>query len=256
MAMTSRAAVTIDSLDLGLLLGRVGQTGLDREPGGAEERLLDVDPSEQPVTELPDDRQGLPADASAEHEDDDPRMAGQLRRDAQPVGDDRQLVPAAARLEVAGHGQGGRAGIDHDALAVVHEGGRSGPDARLLVRLEALADLERELRPAVVDGDRAAVGPDEATLGLEGHQVLADRDRRDAELRREVGHPGAAVLLDDPRRCVPVARGRRRRRARRWLGRSRLSSRSDLRQRNRAMKVSIGFRRTVDRTRTQCQEGN
>ena len=34
-------------------------------------------------------------------------------------------------------------------------------------------------------------------LGLEGHEVLADRDRRDAELSGQIADPGASVLLDD-----------------------------------------------------------
>ena len=150
------------ALDLGLLVGRVGQAGLEGEAGGAEERLLDVDPAEQAVAELADDGQRLPADATAEHQDGDPGMAGELRGDAQPVGDDRQLAPAAAGLEVAGDGQGRRARVHDDALAVLDEGGAGGADPGLLVGLEPLADVERELRPAAVDRDRAAVGPDQA----------------------------------------------------------------------------------------------
>ena len=48
-----------------------------------------------------------------------------------------------------------------------------------------------------VDGDRAAVGPDEATLRLEAEEVLADGDRRDAEPGRQLADADAAVLLDD-----------------------------------------------------------
>src|SRR6185295_18713107 len=56
-------------LDLGLLVGRIREARLEGEPGGTEERLLDIDPAEEPVAELADDRERLPADATAEHED-------------------------------------------------------------------------------------------------------------------------------------------------------------------------------------------
>ena len=52
--------------------------------------------------------------------------------------------------------------------------------------------------PAPVDDDRAAVGAHETAIGLEREEVLADRDGRDAELDRQLGDPGAAMLLDDP----------------------------------------------------------
>ena len=100
--------------------------------------------------------------------------------------------------EVAGDVQGGRARVHHDALAVLDELGAGGADARLLVGLEPLADVERQLGPAPVDRDRAAVRPDEAVLALECEEVLADRDRRDAEPQGELGDAGTAVLLDDP----------------------------------------------------------
>ena len=45
--------------------------------------------------ERPDDRQRLPADAAAEHQDGDAGMAGQLRGDPDAVGHDRQPVPRA-----------------------------------------------------------------------------------------------------------------------------------------------------------------
>ena len=156
-----------------------------------------------------------------------------------------------ARLEVARDGQGRRAGIEHDALAVAHERRRGGPDPGLLVRLEALADLERELRAAVVEGDGAAVGPDQAVVGLERHQVLADGDRGDAEPAGEVGHPGAAVLLDDPGDPFlsltgeDVGRGDVG-----WGGHA--SPRGGHAAAKRGdPQVSFAFRRTVGRTRTQ-----
>ncbi len=49
-------------------------------------------------------------------------MAGEFRRDAQSVGHDRQLTPAAACLEMPGDRQRGGAGVEHDALAVAHQG--------------------------------------------------------------------------------------------------------------------------------------
>ena len=63
--------------------------------------------------------------------------------------------------------QRGRAGVHHDALAVLDEGRGGRTDARLLVGLEALADVERELGPAAVDAMRTAVGADQAASRLE-----------------------------------------------------------------------------------------
>ena len=117
-----------------------------------------------------------------------------------------------------------------------------GTDALLLVGLEALADLERELRPAAVDGDRAAVGPDEPMLGFEHDEVLADRDRRHAELGREIGDPGTTLLLDDAGDVFlaftgeDVARG-----GARWIGHASPSVELGIRARG-----FVGFRRTVD----------
>ena len=79
----------------------------------------------------------------------------------------------------------------------MHERGPRAPDEQLLVGLEALADVEGELRPVAVDGDRAAVRADDAGDGLEGDEVLADGDRGDAEPGDEVRDPGTALLLDD-----------------------------------------------------------
>ena len=85
---------------------------------------------------------------------------------------------------------------------------------------------------------------DEAVLGLERDEVLADRDRRDAEPGGQIGDPGAAVLLDDAGRSVPVARGRRRRSGRRSQWRSRLSC-SNAGGGSGHVAVSFGFRGTV-----------
>ena len=65
------------ALDLRLFVGGVGQARFEGEAGRAEERLLDVDPAEQAVPELADDREGLPAHATAEHQDHDARDARQ-----------------------------------------------------------------------------------------------------------------------------------------------------------------------------------
>ena len=126
-----------------------------------------------------------------------PGMPGKLRRDAEAVGDDRQLAPAAARLELASDRERGRAGVHHDALAILHEGCAGGTDDELLVGLEALADVECEFRPAAVDRDRAAVGPDQPAVGLEPDEVLADGDRRDLETGRQLADANTAVLVDD-----------------------------------------------------------
>ena len=91
-----------------------------------------------------------------------------------------------------------------------------------------------------------------AMLGLEHEEVLADRDRGDAELRRQVADPGPAVLLDDagdvllPLAGEDVAAG-----GAGGIGHALLSVR-----RRRTDGVSIGCRRTVDPTRMQCQESN
>ncbi len=81
-AMTSRAAATIERLIWASSSVASAQAGLEREAGGAEERLLDVDPAEQPVAELADDRQRLPADAAAEHQHGDPADARRAPRRA------------------------------------------------------------------------------------------------------------------------------------------------------------------------------
>ena len=161
IAMTSRAAATIDRLIWASSSVASARPDSRVKPGRAEERLLDVDPAEQPVAELADDRQRLPADAPAEHEHRDPGVTGQLRGDPEAVRDDRQLAPAAARLEVASDGERRRARVQDDALAVLDEGRARRADPQLLVRLEPFADLEGELRSAPVDRDRAAVRPDE-----------------------------------------------------------------------------------------------
>ena len=170
-----------------------------REAGGAEERLLDVDPAEQAVAELADDRQRLPADAPAEHQHRDPRRAGQLRGDPQPVGDDGQLAPAAARLELARHGERRRARVHDDALAVVDERSRAGaPIAVLLVLLESLADVERELRAVAVDGEIAP--PCVRTTRRSASSATRSLRMVTVETPNcvgEVAHAGAAVLLDE-----------------------------------------------------------
>ena len=73
IAMTSRAAATIERLIWASSSVASARPDSRVKPGGAEERLLDVDPAEQPVAELADDRQRLPADAAAEHQHGDPR---------------------------------------------------------------------------------------------------------------------------------------------------------------------------------------
>ena len=124
-------------------------------------------------------------------------MAGQLRGEPQPVRDDGQLAPAAAGLELPGDGECGGARVHDDALAVAGRARGRRADPRLLVRLEPLADVERELRPAPVGHDRTAVRPNQAAVSLEGQQVLADRDGGHAEAGGQIAHAGTSVLLDD-----------------------------------------------------------
>ena len=73
-------------------------------------------------------------------------------------------------------------------------GRRGRAHARLLVPLEALADVERGLRAGAARRDGAAVRPDEAGLALEDQEVLPDRDRGDAEARGRGRRPEPGPL--------------------------------------------------------------
>jgi hypothetical protein len=131
-----------------------------------------------------------------------------IQGDPDAVGDDRELVPVRPVLQVARDVERRGAGVEDDALAVLHERGRGRPDAPLLVALEPLANLERGLRPAGRPRcDGAAMGPDHARLSLEDQQVLADRDRGHAELGREVRHPDAPRVGDHLRDLLLALRG-------------------------------------------------
>ena len=68
IAMTSRAAATIERLICASSSVASLRPDSMREPGRPDERLLDVDPAEQPIAQLTDDRQRLPADPAAEHQ--------------------------------------------------------------------------------------------------------------------------------------------------------------------------------------------
>ena len=196
---TSVAARDEQALDLRLLLGRIGETGLEREPRRAHERPLDVDLVEQALAQRAHEAERLPADEARGHRDGDAGMAGELGGDPQAVGDDGQVEPPAARREVPGHRQRRGAGVERDALAVDDHRRSSAADRVLLGSLEALADVERALGTGPAGDHRAAVRPDEAALLLQQVEVLADRDARHAEQAAELGNAGAAVLLDDPR---------------------------------------------------------
>ena len=154
---------------------------------------------EQAVAELADDGQRLPADAPAEHQDADPRVPGELRGEPQAVGDDRQLAPAAARLELAGDGQGRRAGVEHDALAVVDEGRARPP------RCAAFSSAWSRSRISNASSGRlrsTAIAPPwvrtrrwSASSAIRSLRIVTAETPNSG---RQVGHPGAAVLLDDP----------------------------------------------------------
>jgi hypothetical protein len=192
-------AVDHEALDLGLLLGRVGEAGLEREARGAHEGLVDVDLLEQALAERPHDAQRLPADEPARHRDGDPGVPGELRRDPEAVRDDREVQPAATCLEVAGEGEGGGAGVEGDAFAVRDHRRGLPADGLLLGALEALADVEGALRTGPRGRDGTAVRPDEPALQLECREVLADRDAGDAEALRKVRDARSTVLLDEAR---------------------------------------------------------
>ena len=50
-----------------------------------------------------------------------------------------RLAPAADRPQLPGHGEGGGAGVHHDALAIADRAGGRGPDGAFLAGLEPLA---------------------------------------------------------------------------------------------------------------------
>ena len=181
-------------LDLGLFLGRVAQARVDREPGGAHERGLDVDPVEQAVAELADDRHRLPADAATGHQDGDPRRPRQLRGEPKPVGDDGQLAPAAVGPEAPRDGEGRGARVHDDRFAVPDEGRGGRADARLLGLLETLAQVERRFRAMPFRVERAPVRAHDAPFGLEDDEILADRDGRDREAGGQVPDPHATAF--------------------------------------------------------------
>ena len=185
-------------LDLRLLLGRVGQSRLDREAGRAEERAGDVDAPEEPVAPRTDDRQRLPAHAAARHQDRDPVLPGELFGDPDPVRDHGQLPPAADLTQPARDLECRRAGVERDRLAVVDEVGCRRRDAPLRIGFDALADVERQLGSVRRRRDRAAVRPGQPVRPLEREQVLADRLLRDVEPLGEFRDEDAAVLLDHP----------------------------------------------------------
>src|SRR5262249_6991319 len=96
------------------------------------------------------------------------------------------------------------------------------PDRVLLGPLDPLANVERAFRTAP-QGHGAAVRPDEPSLRLERREVLPDRHAGHVEPRRQVGHPGATMLLDDAGDVFlalfgeDVARGRVARHGHPWV---------------------------------------
>ena len=119
--------------------------------------------------------------------------------------------------------------------------------------LQPLADLEGDLGPAAIDGDRAAVRAQQSMLGLEDHEVLADGHGRDPEARGQLVDADATVLLDDagdvllPLAGEDVAGG-----GAGWIGHA--SPYRDPAGRRTGFRLVVGG--TVDSNRTQCQEGN
>ena len=148
IAMTSRAAATIERLiwaSSSVASARPDSRVKPAAPRNAFWTLIRLNtPSPSwPTTDSASQRTRPPGIS-----DGDPGMTGELRGDPQAVGDDGQLAPAAARLEVPGDGQRGGARVHRDALAVVDERRAGRADPALLVGLEPLADVEGELGPA------------------------------------------------------------------------------------------------------------
>ena len=146
----------------------------------------------------------------AGHRDGDARVPGQLRRDPQPVGDHGEVAPAAARLEVTGHRERGRAGVEGDALAVDDHRrpprGRSRPS-----RAAACRSRTSNARSALVAlrRERAAVRPHErgpAARARRGPCGSSPPRRRTWRRGRRRGRGRA------PRRCARCAAGAPRRR--------------------------------------------
>ena len=81
------------------------------------------------------------------------------------------LQPPRCR-DRAGDGEAGRAGVHDDRVPVVHERRGRRADARLLVLLESLAEVECRLGPVPVRQQRATVRPDDAAVELERARSL------------------------------------------------------------------------------------
>ena len=127
-----------------------------------------------------------------------PGIAGELLGDPKAVRDDREVDPAAARR---------RCRATASAVVLASKAMLS-PSTTMLAAsrpIRSFASGWRRSRTSNALSGRlpaAAIAPPwvriEPALALEDLEVLADRDRRDAEPRGEIADTGSAVLLDEP----------------------------------------------------------
>ena len=136
-------------------------------------------------------------------------MAGELERDPDAVGHHGQLVPGRALA---------RWRATYRAVVLASKTMLSPSTTRAAAAAPIRDFSSRWSRSRTSNAgsggwrsrrDRPAVGPDQARRALEHQQVLADRDRRDAELGGEVGDADAAGV-DDQLAISSCARGRTR----------------------------------------------
>src|SRR5207245_2710349 len=140
---------------------------------------------------LADQRERLPTDSAAGHEDGDAGLGGQLRRDAYSVRHDRQL---SASLQMTRDLECGGARVQRDAVAVFHEARRLRSDERFLCRMEAGPNLESQLRSAPADSDGAPMGAEDTPFPLEYGEVLSNRDFCNRQSLAQVDDRGACIF--------------------------------------------------------------
>ena len=198
MAMTSRAAATIERLICASSSVASERPESSANPAAPMNAVWTLIRSNRPSPSGPTTDSASQRTQPPGISDRDARVAGELRGDPQAVGDDRQVAPAAARLEVAGHREGRRAGVEGDALAVVDERRRRPRRSRPSRR----AGAARGRRTRAPAGCRSSAT---APPWVRTSRCSASRASRSLRIvtvetpnwRGEVGDAGAAVLLDE-----------------------------------------------------------